>query len=265
MKLVIVGPRGKMGRLITAIAAERADIEIVGGVGPAGRDYIGEDIGTVAMCGRQLGAPVYDDIEKIIDECDVVVDFSTVEQAMVVLDACRRHGKALVNGSTGFSAEQRQAFADAAFDIPVMLAANTSKMVNLTYRLLELAATSLGDSVDVEIVDYHDNTKLDSPSGTAKEMGEVIAKSTGKTLPDDARYGREGRCPRVPGEIGFHSVRGGDTPSSHTVLFFGDGERLEITHHTINWKCFARGAVDAAVFISKQPKGQYYIGDALNQ
>lgn len=262
MKLLIVGPRGKMGRFITGIAADRDDIEIVGGVGPAGRDYIGSDIGDVAMTGRKLGARVYGDIEEIIDSCDVIIDFSTVEQGMTVLEAARKHGKALVCGTTGFSAEQRQKFADAASDIPVMLAANTSRLVNVAYKLLKEAAELSGDT-DVEILDMHDNTKLDSPSGTAKEMGEIIAEARGQELDSVARYGREGRCPREKGEIAFHSIRGGDISSSHTVYFVGTGERLEITHHSQSFKCFAAGAVDCAVYLAKQPAGSYTVQDCF--
>lgn len=263
MKLLIVGPRGKMGRLITSIAADNKDIEIVGGIGPVGRDYIGKDIGEVAMTGKHIGAPVYDDIEKVIDLCDVIIDFSTVEQGMATLAAAVKHNKALVCGSTGFSPEQRQAFADAASEIPVMLAANTSKMVNVMYKLLAEAAKAL-DEADIEIVDMHDNTKLDAPSGTAKEIGEIIASAKNKDIEEISRCGRGGRCPRVDGEISYHSLRGGDTPSSHIVYFMGKGERLEIAHHSINWRCFASGAVSCAVFLHKQPKGQYFVEDTVD-
>jgi 4-hydroxy-tetrahydrodipicolinate reductase len=262
MKLIIVAPRGKMGKFITEIAAANDQIEIVGGVGPKGRDYIGRDIGEVAMIGKTVGAPVVDDIESIIDSCDVIIDFSTVENGMAVLDAARRHGKALVCGSTGFSPEQRQAFEDAAQDIPVMLAANTSRLVNIMYKLIQLAAEKAGD-VDVEILDMHDNTKLDAPSGTAKEIGEIVAEARGVNLEDEAVYGRSGRCPRQKGNIGFHSLRGGDIPSSHTVYFVGTGERLEITHHSGSFKCFAAGAVDAALWLAEQPKGSYVIQETF--
>ena len=254
MKLVITAPRGKMGKLNTLIAAERPDIEIVGGIGPKGRDYIGKDIGEVAGIGCKVGAPVYDSIEEIIDSCDCVLDFSTVEEAMHILDVCVAHGKALVCGSTGFSAEQREAFAHAGEVIPVMLAANTSRMVNE-------AAKALGETCDIEIVDMHDAKKLDSPSGTAKEMCETIRHAIDEER--EVVYGREGRQPRKECEITHHSLRGGDTPSSHIVYFMGNGERLEIAHHSINWKCFASGAVDACEWIVKQPVGSYVISQVF--
>lgn len=263
MKLIIVGPRGKMGKPITEFAYENEEIEIIGGVGPAGRDYIGKDIGEVAGIGVTVGAPVVDDIEQIIDDCDVIIDFSTTEMGMKVLEAAVKHGKALVNGTTGYTPEQKQAFEDAGKVIPVMLAANTSKLVNTMYKLLEIATTIAGSDMDIEILDMHDNKKLDSPSGTAKEMGEMIAELLGVSLEDEAVYGREGRCPRQKGNIGFHSIRGGDISSSHTVYFVGAGERLEITHHSQSFRCFAKGAVEAAVFMSKQPVGCYTIKQAF--
>lgn len=262
MKLIITAPRGKMGKLNTLIAAERADIEIVGGIGPAGRDYIGDDLGAVAGIGHDLGVKVYDDIEAIIDECDCVLDFSTVEMGMKILDICRAHGKALVCGTTGFSPEQRQAFVDAGKEIPVMLAANTSRMVNVMSKLLAQAAAALGETCDIEILDMHDNKKLDAPSGTARELGETIAEAIGSSV-EEADYGHEGKGARKKGNITFHSMRGGDTPSSHLVYFMGNGERLEIAHHSINWKCFASGAVDACEWIVKQPIGNYVISDCV--
>lgn len=262
MKLIIVGPHGKMGKFITEIAAERDGIEIIAGVGPEGRDYIGKDIGEVAMIGKTVGAPVVDDLESVIDQCDVIVDFSTVEMGMATLAAARKHGKALVCGSTGFSEEQKQAFADAATDIPVMLAANTSRLVNIMYKLIQTTAELAGD-VDVEILDMHDNTKLDAPSGTAKEIGELVAEARGEKLADEAVYGRSGRCPRQHGNIGFHSLRGGDIPSSHTTYFVGTSERLEITHHSGSFKSFAAGAVDAVLYIADKPKGNYTIQEVF--
>ena len=262
MKLIITAPKGKMGSLNTLIAADRPEIEIVGGLGPKGRSYIGEDLGTAAGIGKELGVKVYDNIEDIIDQCDCVLDFSTVEQGMAILDVCKKHGKALVCGTTGFTEEQREAFREAGKDIPVMLAANTSRMVNVMSKLLVQAAKALGETCDIEILDMHDNKKLDAPSGTAKELGESMAEAIGSSM-EEADYGHQGHGVRNKGNITFHSMRGGDTPSSHIVYFMGNGERLEIAHHSINWKCFASGAVDACEWIVKQPKGSYVISDAV--
>ena len=263
MKIIVVGPRGKMGKLITQVAASREDFELVGAVAPKGRDYIGMDLGTAAMVGRELGVPVTDDLESVIDRCDVIIDFSTKEMGMQVLDLAIAHKKALVCGTTGFSAEEMQRFKDAAKEIPMLYAANTSKLVNIMNKLLELVTATLKEDIDIEILEMHDQWKKDAPSGTSKEMGEIMARALGKELEDIAVYGREGACPREPGTIGYHSLRAGNIPSSHTVFFGGMGERLEITHHSYNWECFARGACACAAYLEGKGPGFYTIQDVL--
>lgn len=264
MKVIVMGPRGKMGKLITQVAAQREDMKLVAGVGPKGRDYIGEDLGTVAFVGKTIGVPVVDDLEAVIDQCDVIIDFSTKEMAMEVLDLAIAHKKALVCGTTGFSAEEMERFRNAAEKIPMLYAANTSKLVNIMNKLLELVTKTAGNDLDIEILEMHDQWKKDAPSGTSKEMGEVMAHALGNELSEIAVYGREGASPRVPGSIGYHSLRAGNIPSSHTVFFGGMGERLEITHHSYNWECFARGAVDCAAFLEGKEAGYYTIQDVLN-
>lgn len=264
MKIIVIGPRGKMGRLITQAAAERSDMELIAGVAPKGRDYIGTDLGTAAMVGRELHVPVVDDLEDVIEGCDVIIDFSTKEMAMKVLDLAISHKKALVCGTTGFGPEEMQRFHDAAAHIPMLYAANTSKLVNIMNRLLELVAETAGDELDIEILEMHDQWKKDAPSGTSKEIGEIIAGALGKELSDVAVYGRNGASPRKKGTIGYHSLRAGNIPSSHTVFFGGIGERLEITHHSYNWECFARGACDCAAFLYGKAPGFYTIKDVLN-
>ena len=248
MKVIVIGPRGKMGKLITQVAASRDDMELVGAIAPKGRDYIGKDLGTVAMTGFELGVPVTDDLESIIDSCDVIIDFSTKEMAMEVLDLAIAHKKALVCGSTGFSTEEMKRFEEA---------------VNIMNKLLELVTATLKDEIDIEILEMHDQWKKDAPSGTSKEMGEIMAHALGKELSDIAVYGREGESPREPGTIGYHSLRAGNIPSSHTVYFGGMGERLEITHHSYNWECFARGACDCAAYLEGKDPGFYSIKDVL--
>lgn len=264
MKLIITAPKGKMAGLIVSEAAARDDIEIIAGIGPKGRDYIGKDIGEVAMIGSEVGAPVADDIEKYIEEADVICDFSTVDLGMEVLDACIRHKKALVIGTTGFSKEQRAKLEAASAEIPILIAANTDRMVNVMRKLLVEAAHELYDETDIEIVDMHDNSKIDSPSGTARELIESIGEAVGRDLVSDAVYGRPlGSHPREKGKVSFHAIRGGDTPSSHTVYFFGEGERLEITHHCLNWKGCAKGAVDACIWMTGKPAGLYGIRETM--
>ena len=244
MKLIVTGPRGKMGRLITQVAAERSDIQLIAGVGPAGRDYIGKDLGDVAMTGRRLGVPVVDDLEAVIDDCDVIIDFSTKETGLEVLESAVKHKKALVCGTTGFSPEEMAKFREASSSIPMLYAANTSKLVNIMNKLLEIVTTAVGDEADIEILEMHDQWKKDAPSGTSKEMGEIMAHAMGT--------------------IGYHSLRAGNIPSSHTVYFGFMGERLEITHHSYNWECFARGAVDCGLYLTDKEPGWYTIKDVLH-
>ena len=196
MKVIVTAPRGKMGKLITQVAASRDDMELVAGIGPKGRDYIGTDLGTVAMVGKELHVPVVDDLESVIDKCDVIIDFSTKEMAMEVLDLAIRHKKGLVCGSTGFSDEEMKRFEDAASSIPMLYAANTSKLVNVMNKVLEFITKTVGEELDIEILEMHDQWKKDAPSGTSKEMGETMAHALGKELSDIAVYGREGVSPR---------------------------------------------------------------------
>ncbi len=264
MKVIVIAPRGKMGKLITQIAAKREDMTLTAGVAPKGRSYVGDDLGTVAMAGKVLGVPVVDDLNDVIDDCDVIIDFSTKEMGMEVLELAIKHKKALVCGTTGFTPEEMERFQDAASSIPMLYAANTSKLVNIMNRLLELVTQTVGSELDIEILEMHDQWKKDAPSGTSREMGEIMAHALGKDLSDIAIYGREGASPRKNGSIGYHSLRAGNIPSSHTVYFGGIGERLEITHHSYNWECFARGACDCAAFLAGKEPGFYTIKDVLN-
>lgn len=264
MKLIVVGPKGKMGKLITQIAAQRSDLELLAGVAPEGRAYIGTDLGLVSMVGRELHVPVVDNLESVIEKCDVIIDFSTREMAMEVLALAIKYKKALVCGTTGFSEGEFAKFHEAAKVIPMLYAANTSRLVNIMNKLLEIAAKAVGEDADIEILEMHDQWKKDAPSGTSKEMGEIMAHARGSELKDVAVYGREGASLREKGTIGYHSLRAGNIPSSHTVYFGCMGERMEITHHAYNWECFARGACDCAVYLKDKPAGFYTIQEVLN-
>lgn len=264
MKIIIIAPKGKMGRLITLVAAENDKLEIVAGVGHPGRDYIGEDIGFAAGTGQTVGALVADNIEDVIEKCDAVIDFSNAELSMKVVEAAVKHNKALVCGTTGFSEEDVEKIHEASKKIPLLYASNTSRVVNLMNILLDLTAKAIGKFSDIEIIEMHDALKKDAPSGTSKEMGEVIAHAMEKELKDIAVFGRSGMGERIPGTIGYHSLRAGDISSSHTVMFGLMGERLEITHHAYNWECFARGACEGALFLENKPAGLYNMKDVLH-
>ncbi len=248
VNIVIIAPKGHMGRLITEAAYERSDITVAGGVGRPGSDYIGKDVGDAAGLGRKIGAQVYDDLEKIVDKCDVVVDFSAVEVSMANLEICLAHGKAFICGTTGFNDEQAEKLMAAGRYIPMMKAANTSFVVNVMRRLLAQASQMLGDKCEIEIIEMHSRDKLDAPSGTAIEMACDMADSS-----DDKTYE----------DIKFHSVRAGNTPSTHRVIFGCMGEKLEISHDAYDWRCYAEGACDAAIFMAAKPAGLYTMEDVI--
>lgn len=247
VKIIITAPKGHMDGLIVKAALERDDIQVVGGIGPKGRDYIGSDIGMVCGLGRETGVLVYDDLEKIIDQCDMVVDFSTVALSMEVMEICFKHKKGLICGTTGFSREQEAKLLAAGDHIPMMKAANTSFVVNVMRKLLGTTAAALEDKCKIEIIEMHSETKVDAPSGTALELAEEMVQASGKTMDD----------------IAFHSVRAGNTPSSHKVLFGCMGEIMEISHHAYDWQCYARGACDAVVYIMKHGPGVYTMEDVV--
>lgn len=247
VSVVITAPRGHMDSLIVKAAYEREDIRITGGVGPVGREYIGSDIGLVSGLGRNIGALVSDNLEDVINECDLVVDFSRPQLSMGFLKTCRQHKKAFLCGTTGFSPEQEALFEDAADEIPVMKAANTSFVVNVMRKLLGQAAKNLGSKAKIEIIDLHSETKIDAPSGTALELAEEISE--------------QGKHPTE--EIVFHSVRAGDIPSSHKVIFGCKGEMLEISHHAYSWECYATGACDAIQYLAGQEPGLYTMDDII--
>jgi 4-hydroxy-tetrahydrodipicolinate reductase len=247
LNVLITAPRGKMGRLNVQAAVKSEDIRLVGCIGPAGRDYIGKDAGLVSGMGEPCGALCYGDIEEIIGDCDMVIDFSTVALSREMIHACVRHKKALICGTTGFGEEDTAIFAETAKKIPLLKAANTSYMSNVMTEMVKLAAKALKDQCKVEIIDYHDEKKVDAPSGTAKEFGETISEASGKDI----------------SEIDFHSIRAGDISSTHTILFGAMGERLEVTHRTYNWECCARGAMEAARFLAGKPVGAYTMEDVI--
>lgn len=261
---MVIGPRGKMGKLIVQEAARRDDMTLVGGIAPKGRDYVGADLGQVAGLGKELGKQVYDDLKTVIESCDVIIDFSTRETSLKVLETACLYKKSLVCGTTGFSEEEKEKFICASEKIPVLYAANTSKMVHVLKYLLETAVRLLPEA-DIEILEMHDQWKVDAPSGTSRELGEAVAKIRGEDWKNVAVFGREGVSPREKGTIGYHSLRAGNIPSSHTVFLGGMGERIEISHHSYNWECFARGACDCAAFLKGKQKGYYTVEDVIGR
>lgn len=263
MKIVITAPSGKMGKLVVREALKRLDdFTIVGAVGNPARSYIGQDI-SAATHGETVGAKIYGDIEEIIDECDGVVDFSTVELSMQVVRACVKHHKPLLLGTTGFSDEQEAEIAEASKHIAIAESHNTSKVANLVYKLLRIITQTVGQESDVDILEMHDNKKLDAPSGTSKVMGRIIAEELGVKWDEQARFGRQGKGARGEKEITYHSVRSGNIASIHTVIFGMDGERIELTHNAYDYGTFAKGSLDCILFLKEQQPGMYSSEEAL--
>jgi 4-hydroxy-tetrahydrodipicolinate reductase len=206
-----------------------------------------------------------DDIERVLKDFDVLIDFTRPEATLDALSVCQSAGKAMVIGTTGFSDDALKVIDQASSDIPIVFAPNMSIGVNLTLKLLETTAKVIGTDSNIEIVEAHHRHKVDSPSGTALKMGEVIANALGRDLSECAVYGREGtEEPRDRQTIGFSSIRGGDVVGEHTVTFFMEGERVEITHKASSRMTYANGAVKASQWLTNQANGLYSMQDVLN-
>ena len=206
-----------------------------------------------------------DDLNAILDQFDVLIDFTRPEATLEYLNTCVTAGKSMVIGTTGFDNKGLEVINNAAQQIPVVFAPNMSVGVNLSLKLLDMAARVIGEDADIEIVETHHRHKVDAPSGTALKMGEVVANALGRDLSTCAVYGREGiEEPRDRQTIGFSTIRGGDVVGEHTVSFFMEGERVEITHKASSRLTFANGAVRAASWLEGQSAGLYSMQDVLD-
>ncbi len=263
-RIAIVGATGRMGKALIEACVQTKDVQLTAAFDHAGCKVLGSDAGELAGVGR-LGITVGSDVAARCADFDVLIDFTRPEATLAHLAICRKAGKRLVIGTTGFSPEQREEIAAASRDIGIVFAPNMSVGVNLCFKLLDLAARVLGDEVDIEIIEAHHRHKVDAPSGTALRMGEVVANALGRDLKDCAVYGREG----VTGErerktIGFATIRAGDIVGDHTVLFAGAGERVEITHKASSRLTFANGALRAAGWLMARDQGLFDMQDVLN-
>jgi 4-hydroxy-tetrahydrodipicolinate reductase len=205
-----------------------------------------------------------DSLNDSLQDFDVLIDFSRPEASLKAISICKNSGKAMVIGTTGFSDDELEEIKQASTQIPIVFAPNMSVGVNLTLKLLETSAKVIGQDSSIEIIETHHRYKVDSPSGTALKMGEVVANALGRDLAKCAVYGREGIDePRDLNTIGFSSIRGGDVVGDHTVTFFMDGERVEITHKASSRMIYANGAVRAANWLHDKPNGLYSMQDVL--
>lgn len=263
LRIAVHGAAGRMGRNLIVACHQHPELKLGAAIERAGSEAVGTDAGTLAGI-QALGVPVSDRLSDRVDDFDVLIDFTRPEPALHAVDVCESHGRGLVIGTTGFDAQQKARLGAAAQHVPVLLAPNMGVGVNLTLNLLATAAKVLGDSVDVEVIEAHHRHKVDAPSGTALAMGEAVAQALGRRLDDCAVYGRHGHTgERERSTIGFSAVRGGDIVGEHTVLFVGDGERIEITHKASSRMVFANGAMRAALWLHEREAGLYNMQDVL--
>ncbi|MGB5450532.1 MAG: 4-hydroxy-tetrahydrodipicolinate reductase [Sedimenticolaceae bacterium] len=263
IRVAVVGAAGRMGKTLIEAVTAADGVTLAAATELPDSTLIGVDAGELSGVGK-LGVLISHSLTKVIDDFDVVIDFTGPAATMVHLDVCRKHGKAMVIGTTGLTDEQKGRISAAADDIGIVFAPNMSVGVNLCFRLLELAARVMGDDADIEIVEAHHRHKVDAPSGTALRMGEVVAKALGRDLKEVAVYGREGQTgARDPETIGFETIRAGDVVGEHTVWFATEGERVEITHKASSRMTFARGAVRAAGWLKGRSKGLFDMQDVL--
>ncbi|WP_282339639.1 4-hydroxy-tetrahydrodipicolinate reductase [Pseudomonas sp. PS02288] len=263
-RIAVMGAAGRMGKiLIEAVQQTAGAAGLTAAVDRPDSTLVGADAGELAGIGR-IGVPLSGDLSRVVDEFDVLIDFTHPSVTLKNLEVCRRASKAMVIGTTGLSQEEKEQLVAAAKDVPLVFAANFSVGVNLCLKLLDTAARVLGDEVDIEIVEAHHRHKVDAPSGTALRMGEVVAEALGRDLREVAVYGREGQTgARDRQTIGFATVRAGDIVGDHTVLFAADGERVEITHKASSRMTFAKGAVRAALWLEGREAGLYDMQDVL--
>lgn len=261
IKIAIAGSGGRMGRVLLECMAQADDLALHAALEHSGSTLLGR---SAKECGASTDVAITADFEKSLQGADVLIDFSRPEGTMAHLEICRRLGVNMVVGTTGLNAQQKAKLGSASQDIGIVFAPNMSVGVNLVFKLLETASRVLAEGYDIEIIEAHHRHKVDSPSGTALGMGEVVARTLGRDLEKCAVYGREGVTgERDPSTIGFATVRGGDIVGDHTLLFAGIGERVELTHKASSRATFALGALRAARFLKANPAGMYDMQDVL--
>ncbi|MGG1354712.1 4-hydroxy-tetrahydrodipicolinate reductase [Psychrobacter pacificensis] len=263
IKVGVIGAGGRMGRMLIEAVQNNPKTILNAAIERQGSSLVGADAGEVAAIGR-LEVQIVDELEAVINDIDVLIDFSLPDATEKNMQVCAEHNVAMVIGTTGFNEAQEQVLAKASEKIAIVYAGNYSTGVNLSLKLLGMAAKAFGNDADVEIIEAHHKHKIDAPSGTAYMMAEAVAEARGQNLKDVAIYGREGQTgERESGTIGIHAVRGGEIVGDHTVMFIADGEVVEITHRARERMTFAAGAVRAATWVTEQAIGQYDMQDVL--
>ena len=259
----VIGAGGRMGRMLIEAVQDNPQTTLSAAIERQGSSLVGADAGEVSSIGR-INIKIVDDLVAVIDDIDVLIDFSLPKATEQNMQICAEHKVAMVIGTTGFNEQQEQALTEASKHIPIVYAGNYSTGVNLSLKLLAMAAKAFGDEADVEIIESHHKHKVDAPSGTAYMMAEAVAEARGQDLKEVAVYGREGQTgARKAGSIGIHAIRGGEIIGDHTVMFIADGEVIEITHRARARMTFAAGAVRATTWVIQQKAGKYNMQDVL--
>ena len=261
-RVAIAGASGRMGQMLVDAVRAADDFTLAGALDIAGSASIGLDAG--AYAGQVTGISITADLRDGLKNCQSLIDFTRPEGTLEHLKVCRELGVAAVIGTTGFTESQKAEIAAIAKDIAIVMAPNMSVGVNVTLKLLEMAAKALSSGYDIEIIEAHHRHKVDAPSGTALKMGEVIANALGRDLKDCAVYVREGVTgERDPSSLGFATIRGGDIVGDHTVLFAGTGERIEISHKSSSRATYAQGSLRAVRFVAQRQTGLFDMADVL--
>ena len=251
----MAGAAGRMGKALIQALSVADDLSLGAAFEHDQNSLLGQDAGEIAGVGKG-GVTVESYAADTIFDFDVVIDFSVPEATLRLAKACQTHSKAMVIGTTGFDSSQLARLKEISRDIPSFLSPNMSLGVNLVFKLIEVAANALGNEVDYEIQEAHHSQKIDSPSGTAVKLGEILARTLSRDLEEVSVYGRKGIVgERKEKEIGFSAVRGGDIVGDHTVFFIGEGERIEITHRAQSRTNFVRGALSAVRFVATKKTG----------
>ncbi|NKC00172.1 MAG: 4-hydroxy-tetrahydrodipicolinate reductase [Pseudomonadales bacterium] len=256
-RVAVTGAAGRMGKTLVQAIHDADDLTLGAAFEHPDSPSIGSDAGEIAGVGN-LQVTVQSDSSNAVADFDVVIDFTVPQATLALAEVCHSAGKAMVIGTTGFTETELSTLQSHAKAVPLFMAPNMSVGVNLTFKLIQLAAEILGDSVDVEVLEAHHRHKIDAPSGTAVRMGEILADALDRDLETDAIYGRQGITgARDRKTIGFSTMRGGDIVGEHTVMFAGEGERIEITHRAQSRMNFAQGALRAVRYVSTQDAGLY--------
>lgn len=263
MKIAVAGASGRMGRILIEAIQNTDDAVLSGALGRPNTPALGSD--AAAFLGQSTTVTITSDLAKGLANASYLIDFTRPEGTLQHLAYCAEHKIKMIIGTTGFDEAGKTAIAAAAQKTAIVFASNMSIGVNVTLKLLELAAKSFAHSYDIEIIEAHHRHKVDAPSGTALMMGTVISDAIGHKLNDVAVYAREGITgERNPSSIGFSTIRGGDIVGDHTVLFAGIGERIEISHKSSNRMIYAHGSLRAARFLSDKDTGLYDMQDVLS-